>query len=196
MLHVSDKELRDMDAQAERCVIELSDAQCDVLVYACLVAVMVQGPGAHERIECRLTDIAQNAGSNARLISSAGALVDSLRALNASRVAIVTPYVPALAAKVIDYLGGENIEVTAVQNLGVDDNQAVGRIHGSQVLDAVQKLDLSNVDALVLSACVQMPSLGILDEVRQVLDLPVLTAASATADSILRDLSDREFATK
>ena len=39
MHKVSAEELAAMNAQGERCVQELADAQCDVLAYACLVAV-------------------------------------------------------------------------------------------------------------------------------------------------------------
>ena len=35
------------ERQADRCATELADAECDVLAYACLVAVMVSGSGAH-----------------------------------------------------------------------------------------------------------------------------------------------------
>jgi maleate isomerase len=41
------------------------------------------------------------------------------------------------------------------------------------------------VDALVLSACVQMPSLAALDEVSRQTQVPVLSAATATASEVL-----------
>ena len=36
-----------MDAESDRCAVELSDAHVDVLGYACLVAIMSIGPGYH-----------------------------------------------------------------------------------------------------------------------------------------------------
>ena len=56
MTAVTPAALAAMDAKAERCAAELADAQVDVLAYACLVAVMVQGPGAHRATERRLTE--------------------------------------------------------------------------------------------------------------------------------------------
>jgi maleate isomerase len=193
MRQVSAEELKAMDAQGERCIGELADARCEVFAYACLVAVMVQGPGAHRRVEERLRAAAVEAGSTAPIVSSAGALVDSLARLGATRVAMVTPYVPALTARVVEYLEAEGVTATSVQSLGVDDNHLVGCIPGEQVVAAVERLDLTGVDALVLSACVQMPSLSVLDAVRQSVDIPVLTAATATADAIERAL-DRSAA--
>jgi maleate isomerase len=46
-----------MDGESDRCALELSDAQVDVLGYACLVAIMSMGLGYHrvsqERLEGR-----------------------------------------------------------------------------------------------------------------------------------------------
>ncbi len=127
MTAVTPTALAAMDAQAERCAAELADAQVDVLAYACLVAVMVQGPGSHRAAERRLTD----AAGGAPVISSAGALVSGLHDLGAERVAMITPYAPALTATVIDYLAAEEVEVVDAISLGVTDNAAVGRLsHG------------------------------------------------------------------
>ena len=51
---------------------------------------------------------------------------------------------------------------------------------------AARVLDLSGVDALIISACVQMPSLDLIDAAESEFGLPVLSAATAGAYSILR----------
>ena len=45
MQEVTPEELAQMDEQSEECAVELSDARCDVLAYACLIGIMAQGPG-------------------------------------------------------------------------------------------------------------------------------------------------------
>jgi maleate isomerase len=47
MKHVTKEELAAMDAESDRCALELSDARVDVLGYACLVAIMAMGRGYH-----------------------------------------------------------------------------------------------------------------------------------------------------
>jgi maleate isomerase len=188
MRTVSADELAAMNAQADRCIEELADARVEVFAYACLVAVMAQGPGAHREIEARLRATAEAAGSNAPIVSSAGALVGALHDLQARRIALIAPYVPELTERVVDYLVDDGIEVASATSLGVADNLLVGCIPGDALRAIVGDLDLSSVDALVLSACVQMPSLGILDEVRRAVSVPVVTAASATADAVARAL--------
>ena len=45
MKTVAKDELAAMDAESDRCAVELSDAKVDVLGYACLVASMAMGRG-------------------------------------------------------------------------------------------------------------------------------------------------------
>ncbi|MGD9998454.1 MAG: maleate cis-trans isomerase [Ilumatobacteraceae bacterium] len=188
MRKVSAEELAGMNEQAARCVDEVADARCDIIAYACLVAVMVQGPGAHREVQARLEALLEARGDHVPVVSSAGALVDVLNDLGARRIAMVTPYVPALTDSVVTYLAAEGIETSSVRSLSVADNYEVGCIPGDRVVDAVAELDITGIDALVLSACVQMPSLDIIDVVQQRLGLPVVTAASATSAAILRAL--------
>ncbi len=117
--------------------------------------------------------------------SSAGALVRALQRLGASQVAIVTPYLKPLAVMVIDYLAGYGITVTDSVSLEVADNVDVGRLDPADLSGHVKRLDLTGADALVLSACVQMPSLAVLDEVSRQTQVPVLSAATATASEVL-----------
>jgi len=56
------------------------------------------------------------------------------------------------------------------------------------LLDDVKRLDLKGVDALVLSACVQMPSLEALEPVQDMIGLPVLSAAACTTRVMLKSL--------
>jgi maleate isomerase len=70
----------------------------------------------------------------------------------------------------------------------VDDNAEVGRIPGHRVMAAARGLDLSGADALVISACVQMPSLELIGPAEEEFGLPVLSAATAGAYALLRNL--------
>jgi len=185
---VSPEELRAMNAQRERCVDELTDAGVDALLYACLVALMAQGPGEHRRTEAAVTDRFAQRGQQPAIVSSAGALVEGLAALGAKRVALVTPYLRPLAELVVSYVESEGVEVLDWAALEVADNAEVGCIPGERVLAAARGLNLSNADALVISACVQMPSLPLIGPAEEEFGLPVLSAATAGAFTLLRVL--------
>jgi maleate isomerase len=186
MAKVSPEQLRAMNAQRELCILELGDARPDVILYACLVALMAAGPGEHRRVESLVAEQLAVGGSQALVRSSAGALTEGLRALGARRITLVTPYLRPLAEQVVAYLEAEGFEVTGWRALEVEDNTAVGRIPGDQVMDAARTLDHGGADALIISACVQMPSLSLVDAAEAEFGLPVLSAATAGAYSILR----------
>ncbi|KXP06610.1 maleate cis-trans isomerase family protein [Tsukamurella pseudospumae] len=185
---VSPEGLAAMNAQRERCVMEIADASPEVIMYACLVAIMVGGPGEHQRVESAVAEQLAAGGSQARIRSSAGALVEGLRALDAKRVALVMPYMLPLAQQVVEYIEAEGIEVVDWRALEVADNNEVGCIPGDRVMKAARSLDLSGADALVLSCCVQMPSLDLVQPAEDEFGIPVLSAATAGAYSVLRSL--------
>lgn len=186
-LHTVDPEsLTAMVADGDRCAAELADAAVDVIGYACLVAVMAQGPGAHERIESHLTEVVRANGSDAPVVSSAGALVRTLAALGLTKVALVAPYVPSLTRTVIEYLGGYGVETVDWVTLGVADNCDVGRLDPDSLVEHVRGLDLADAEGIVLSACVQMPSLDAVEKVEAEFGLPVVTAATATTREIVQ----------
>ncbi|MCP2236131.1 maleate isomerase [Prauserella halophila] len=188
MQQVTEEQLRAMNAQSERAAAELADARPDVVATACLVAIMAQGPGYHCTAEEAITTAMRAEGATAPVVSSAGALLDGIGALGAKRVAIVTPYLKPLTKMVADYIEDAGIEVVDALSLEVADNLAVGKLDPADLREHWKKLDLSNADALVLSACVQMPSLPSIQAVEDAAGLPVLSAATATTYRILTEL--------
>lgn len=188
MKAVSPEELRAMNAQRERCVDELTDAGCDAFLYGCLVAIMAQEPGEHRRVAAAINGQLAGRATIPALVTSADALLEGLAALGARRVALVMPYARPLAEKVVAYLEAEGLAIVDWAALEVADNAAVGRIPGERILDAARGLDLSRAEALVISACVQMPSLGLIEAAEREFGLPVLSAATAGAFTLLRRL--------
>ncbi|MER7077873.1 maleate cis-trans isomerase family protein [Saccharopolyspora kobensis] len=188
MRHVTPEQLRAMNAQAERAAAELADARPSVVVTACLVAIMAQGPGYHCTAEDDITRALRAEGSDAPVVSSAGALLSGIGALGARKVAILTPYMKPLTKAVADYIEDAGIEVVDALSLEVPDNLAVARLDPADLREHHRKLDLSNADALVLSACVQMPSLPSIQPVEDEVGIPVLSAATATTFRILSEL--------
>ncbi|MEZ5913251.1 MAG: hypothetical protein R3D84_14405 [Paracoccaceae bacterium] len=59
------------------------------------------------------------------------------------------------------------------------------------LLDIYKRVNLKNIDALVLSACVQMPSLAAIQKVEDECGIPVLSASVATTHQMLKALGLR-----
>ena len=186
MSHVTPEELDRMVEASDVSAQSLADAPVEVIAYACLVAVMARGTGAHRDVRARLEAALAASPRQPPLVTSAGALVDGLHAIGARRVAMITPYMRPLAELVADYVRAEGVEVADLVALEVSDNLEVGRIAPNVLVEHARAVCAQDgLDALVLSACVQMPSLAVVKLVEDEVGIPVVTAATATARAIL-----------
>jgi maleate isomerase len=188
MKHVTPEELARMNAQTERASLELADARPDVVASACLVAIMAQGPGYHCSAEAQISGVLQGEGLDVPVVSSAGALLRGLEAMGAKRIAMVTPYLKPLTRLVADYIEDAGVEVCDALSLEVSDNLEVARLDPAQLREHWRRVDIGDADALVLSACVQMPSLSAIQPVEDAAGLLVLSAATATVFTVLSEL--------
>ncbi|MFI6741808.1 Asp/Glu racemase [Nonomuraea sp. NPDC050451] len=185
MTHVTPEQLQSMDAESDRCAVELSDARVDVLGYACLVAIMSMGPGYHRVSEERLHKRTVDNGAPAPVVTSAGALLHGLATLKARKVALIAPYMLPLTLTVVAYLQHEGIKVVDFEALEIPGNLDVAA-HDPRLLPHIaRRLDYTGTDAVVLSACVQMPSLAAIEEAEQFLGRPVVSSATCTAHQML-----------
>ena len=167
---VNHEELTAMVNDSARCAVELADARVDVIGYACLVATMSQGLGYHRTSEQVLGQAAsEEAASRIPVVSSAGALGEALTHLGAKRVAVVAPYMKPLTQTVCTYIENEGIEVVDSISREEPDNLKVGVLDQEELISLASKVSTSHADALVISACVQMPSLRALQEVQNTL---------------------------
>jgi maleate isomerase len=193
MKRVTKEELAAMDADSDRCAAELSDARVDVIGYACLVAIMSMGKGYHCQSERRLHDVTAREGAPTPIVTSAGALVHGLKTLGANRIAMVAPYMKPLTCMVAEYIGHEGFDVVDTVSLEIPDNVEVGRRDPMALADIYKRLDLRGVDVLVLSSCVQMPSLAAIPVVEREAGIPVVSAAACTTFQMLQKLALRPY---
>ena len=192
MHKVVKEELAAMNAQGVRCAAELADARVDVMSTACLVAIMAMGHGYHRTTEKELLEAAIAAGhAGARVMTSAGALIDGLKTMGARRIALMAPYSDALTRLVVDYIEAEGVEVQDALNFRIEDNLEVGRRDPMLLLEDVRRLKTAGADVVVLSACVQMPSLPAIHAAQQQLGIPVISTAICTVRRML-DLLGQE----
>lgn len=185
MHRVTPEELAAMNREGLRCAAELSDARVDVMSTACLVAIMAQGLGYHREVESDFAKVVADNGAQSRVMTSAGALIHGLHKLGAKKVSLMAPYMKPLTAKVVAYIENEGIEVVDSLCFEIPDNLEVGRRDPLQLLDDVKKLNTANVDVVVLSACVQMPSLPAIQQAQDRLGVPVTSTAVCTARNML-----------
>ena len=182
MKKVTKEELEAMDADSGRCAVELVDARVDVLGYACLVAIMSMGKGYHCQSETRLHDITAREGHPVPVVTSSGGLIAGLKTLTAKKIALVAPYLKPLTKLVVDYI-----------SLEIADNVEVGRQDPLALTRIYRDLKRDGIDALVLSSCVQMPSLAAIPIVENEIGLPVVSASICTTHQMLQRLGLKTY---
>jgi maleate isomerase len=185
MHKVTREELVAMNREGLRCIAELADAQVDLASTACLVAHMAMGPGYHRTAQAELEAEARRLGSKTAVMTSSGALIEGLGHLGAKRIALMAPYSDALTQAVVKYIEAEGIEVAHFLNFRIENNIAVGERDPMLLLEDMKRLNTSGVDAVVLSVCVQMPSLPAIHEAQQRLGIPVTSTAICTVRAML-----------
>ncbi|HEV7611777.1 MAG TPA: hypothetical protein VGO37_07885 [Steroidobacteraceae bacterium] len=188
MKTVRKEELAAMDGESDRCALELSDANVDVLGYACLVAIMAMGTGYHRQSQRRLHLRTIDNGHGAPVVTSAGALIDGLAVIGARRIALVAPYMKPLTQTVVDYIEAEGVTVVDSVALEIPNNLDVARHDTARLPAIVRSLNIKDVDAIVVSACVQMPSLAVVPRIEALTRKPVISAAIATTYAMLKAL--------
>lgn len=185
MKRVSPEELAAMNQEGLRCAAELADARVDVMSTACLVAIMTQGPGYHRQVEEDYRRVVAENGATSKVMTSAGALIHGLKRLGAKKISLLAPYIKPLTAKVVAYIEHEGIEVLDRISFEIPDNLEVGRRDPMRLLDDAKRLKIANADAVVLSACVQMPSLPAIQAAEKMLGIPVTSTAVCTVRNML-----------
>jgi maleate isomerase len=162
-------------AQATR---DLSVAMPEVTVYACTSGSFVGGLSG----EARLVKAMEEAGAK-RAITTSGALLLALEALEVRRVAIGTPYDAEVTTKLSEFLAEAGYETTSSAFLGLTGD--IFRVSRTSVRDLVVAADHLQADAVFLS-CTNLRTFGVLAELERELKKPVLSANQVTMWAALR----------
>ena len=108
--------------------------------------------------------------------------------MGVKKISAIAPYPEALTKLVTDYIEAEGIQVVDVISLEIADNLEVGTQDPMNLTRIWKDLKLAGADALVLSCCVQMPSLPAISIVEKECGLPVISTAVCTTHQMLKRL--------
>jgi maleate isomerase len=121
-------------------------------------------------------------------VTSAGALVDGLKVMGARKIVVLAPYMKPLTKLVVDYIANEGYDVLDSVALEIPNNLDVARHDENELPTILKDVNFADADVIVLSACVQMPSLSVVPKVEALTGKPVITAAIATTYAMLKAL--------
>ena len=157
----------------------------DVFLFACTATSYLLEP------ELQIKAIAEaESVLSAPIITAPDALVAELKALQAERIALFSPYPSAIMQAAVDWWTRQGFEV--VQQGGVDIHaNDTTQIYGLQSADAwpsLRAMDIGKADAVVLSGT-GMPSLPLIQKASAHLGVPVISSNLALAQQGLQRLS-------
>jgi maleate cis-trans isomerase len=167
-----------MPAYAQKAIAlsdQLAGDACELVVYGCTAAGFIGGPAA----DAELSD-AIHRTTGKPVVTTANAMVLALQDCGAREIAVVTPYLDDVNARLGAYLGESGIRVRRLDSFRAPDTRALGRITAREVADLARATVTDDCDALFI-ACSQLPTYEVLDELERELKRPVWSSIKATA---------------
>jgi len=160
----------------------------DVIAYGCTAAGFLAGPAADASLGAQIA-----ADTHTKVITTAGAMVAQLQAIEARSVDLVTPYSDAVNAGLASFMAHAGITLGRVARLHAPDVEALGRLTEADVTQAAHSLIGAQGDAVFI-ACSQLPTANILADLRVALGKPVLSSIQSTAAQALHTLREETHA--
>ncbi|MDD9909682.1 MAG: Asp/Glu racemase [Ahrensia sp.] len=172
--------LRAMEASiADMADTLLPGDQLDVISYCCTSASFVLGPA-------RIDAILERSKPGARKTNPASAAIAALKALEAKRVAVLTPYADDINKQIASTLTESGFTIAAFGSFSEEHDAVVSQITAESVFTALETLIINrSVDA----AFVSCTSIGILLDIAAMearLGIPVVSSNQALAWHCLR----------
>ena len=146
----------------------------DVVAYGCTSASTLIG-------EARVAALVRSVVPGAAVTNPLTAVKARLASLGVTRIALLTPYVPALSRAIVEHLEGAGIEVRQAATFDERDDARVARIAPRATLEALLALGAHDDCDAVFGSCTNLRALGLLEEAERRLGKPVMTSNSALA---------------
>jgi maleate isomerase len=154
----------------------------DLVAYACTAGTFVDGPDAARSL---CTDIERIAGCP--VVATSQSMVDALRHLSVTRIALATPYPRDVTEVERRFLVGSGFDVVASACLGRS-GADVRPTRFDEITELVRGVDRPTAEAIFVS-CTDLRALEVAASLEAALGKPVLTSNQVTLWGILRALN-------
>ena len=159
----------------------LANCGLDVITYNCTVGSMACPA---DKLLPRLRQ-----SGDAEPVATAPAVLEALRVLNVRRIGLATPYPAQVNEHEKEYLAERGIEVVAMAGMEFRESQVEGRsfaaVSPADIFDHVLAVDRPEAEAIFIS-CANFGSAGIIQNLEDRLEKPVISTNSATCWASLR----------
>ena len=150
----------------------------DCIAYACTSISFIRGAGYDEEIIKRIENAT---GISATTTSTAA--VKALKYLGVKKVAVGTPYLDEINARLEQFFEANGLDVISMEGFKL--TSGIGKVPPGEVYNLAKKADQSNADGIFIS-CTNLRTVDIIEHLEQDLGKPVVTANQATMWEALR----------
>ena len=123
--------------------------------------------------------------SGIRCFTTADAILEALRRLNAKTVSLLTPYIDDVHAREVAFLEANGFAVKGGANLGINTNSEMAGLSPERILDWAERQVDRSADACLIS-CTAIKSAPVIAQLEKLSGLPVLTSNQSMAWHLLR----------
>ncbi|MFB3102725.1 MAG: decarboxylase [Alphaproteobacteria bacterium] len=165
-----------------RATSDLAQAGVDSIAYGCTAGSMVLPIAALSDFMAEVSGVA--------CVTTAASIVNGLKALGISRIALATPYHDALNQHEKSFFASVGIDTLAMRGLGIggggpQEYPRIARTPPTVIHDHVVAADCEGAEAMVIS-CTDFPVLDMIAQLEDELAKPVVTSNQATFWAALR----------
>jgi maleate isomerase len=166
--------------QLERAASLLAWAEVQVILFACTTGSLVHGVGWDRELARRI-----EGASGIPATTTTTAVLGALRAVEATTLAVATPYIDELNAIERRFLEASGFRVSAIAGLGCATDFEIGRLGPDDARALAARVDSPEADALFIS-CTNFHCLPAVAEIERASGKPVVTSNLAGAWATLR----------
>lgn len=163
------------DEETERCVRELAQAPLHAIIFGGTSATFLQGLGWDREIIDRMEKV--SGGIPATTTSTAS--LKGLKAFDASRISVVTPYVDEVTERARRFFSDNGFEVLVAAGMGIGSDHGIGAVSTEQVYAFARANADQRADAMFIS-CTNLRTLGAIPALEEDLGIPVVSAIQAS----------------
>jgi maleate cis-trans isomerase len=156
----------------------------ELVVHGCTAAGFLAGPTGTAQM---VNALRQQSG--AAVVSTATAMIEVLRHDRVTETAVVTPYLDSVNRGLRCYLESAGISIETLCSFESKTTEELGQITEEQVFDLALRTVTPRSQALFI-ACSQLPTLGIIEPLREQLGIPVWSSIRATAWAASRAVAE------
>jgi maleate isomerase len=157
----------------------LADAEVDRIIFHC-TAVSMYSPEIVGEITRRVAAV-----TPIPLVITSEAIIAALRALQATKIVLVTPYVQATNDREVRFLTHHGIEVLRDHGLGIEHGTGMAAVEPEQWYREVMAMRDPAADAYFIS-CTAVRSADVIEALERDLDRPVITSNQGMIWAALR----------